>query len=107
MKLNDKLLLGFQENQSVLIARYVKNELRNCQLKYTARQWLAESIKNKWLKIILWWGESWVHHQDVIVKLLIQLVMEILHSSGKRSGRSQGISETSGCVEAVATMIRS
>ena len=37
MKLNDKLLLGFQENQSVLIARYVKNELRNCQLMYTAR----------------------------------------------------------------------
>ena len=31
------------------------------------------------------------------MKLLIQLVMEILHSSGKRSGRSQGISETSGC----------
>ena len=31
------------------------------------------------------------------MKLLIQMVMEILHSSGKRSGRSQGISETSGC----------
>ena len=31
------------------------------------------------------------------MKLLIQLVMEILRSSGKRSGRSQGISETSGC----------
>ena len=31
------------------------------------------------------------------MNLLIQLVKEILHLSGKTSGRSQGISETSGC----------
>ena len=52
--------------------------------------WLAESM-NKRVKRMLW-GESWVHCQDLFVKLLIQLVREILHLPGKR----QVISETSG-----------
>ena len=74
-------------------ARYVK-ELWIDVLLYTARDLLKTYI-NRW-RGWLWGGggEGWVHHQVWwCVKLLIQLVREMLHLSRK----SNGILETSGC----------
>lgn len=56
------------------------------------RTWLVGSI-NRWVERMAVWGVDVGHHQDQFVKLLIQLVGEILYLSGK----SRGISEISGC----------
>ena len=54
MKLNDKLMLGFKENQSFLDVM-----LRNCKFMYTARaKSINESVKG------MVWVEGWVYYQD-------------------------------------------
>ena len=50
LKLNDKLLLGFQENHSVLFARYVNYRELSIHVHCT---WLVESILNKRMKRML------------------------------------------------------
>ena len=74
MKLNDKLMLGFQENQSFLFVM-----LRNYQFMYTARDLLKAERKRGEEDAV----RGGLNPLSGFVKLLIHLVRGILHWSGK------------------------